>query len=176
MSRKLCSKCLQLKNISAFHRRNARKIGVQPACAECRNAHRRRRRRLRREGATGDLFAPAAGNPKTSPGFYTRGDKTEAAPAGNPDRKLQARCRSRVYRAVVAGRLVRPGKCSLCGRTAAEAGQLYAHHEDYGKPLDVKFLCASCHGIVHSHLRRCTRTGVANPLGGRAETVLPVAV
>lgn len=39
------------------------------------------------------------------------------------------------------GRLSKPSKCSKCG---AET-KLEAHHEDYSKPLDVQWLCNSCH-------------------------------
>lgn len=43
--------------------------------------------------------------------------------------------------------------CESCGRTEAEAkdvGQtIQAHHVDYAKPLDVVWLCASCHVRGH---------------------------
>lgn len=53
-----------------------------------------------------------------------------------------------VYRAVRAGRLKRPSSCEGCGRETA----LHAHHEDYGQPLNVVWLCARCHA-VHHHVR-----------------------
>jgi hypothetical protein len=51
--------------------------------------------------------------------------------------------------AVRAGRLARPGACERCGRPST---RLDKHHEDYSRPLDVTFLCASCHKRIH--LRR----------------------
>ena len=55
---------------------------------------------------------------------------------------------SRVQYAKGRGRL-RPQPCERCG--AAE--NIHAHHEDYSKPLDVTWLCPSCHGARHSELR-----------------------
>src|SRR5882724_10098870 len=58
--------------------------------------------------------------------------------------------RAVVYRAVAsairAGDLIQPEACSLCGL----ASKIHAHHADYGRPLDVTWLCASCHLCGHA--------------------------
>jgi hypothetical protein len=58
-------------------------------------------------------------------------------------------CQCKTRYAIVAGYLVRPEKCSVCEQSADEVGQLVAHHLDYNNPLDVVFLCRSCHAITH---------------------------
>ncbi len=45
--------------------------------------------------------------------------------------------------AIERGELIRQA-CENCG-----AKQSQAHHEDYGKPLDVKWLCHKCHRKEH---------------------------
>ena len=50
-----------------------------------------------------------------------------------------------VRRAVKTGRLTRPERCERCGKT----GKLHAHHEDYTKPLDVIWVCPTCHKAIH---------------------------
>lgn len=42
------------------------------------------------------------------------------------------------------GTLLRPDGCEECGG----AGPV-AHHDDYTKPLDVRWLCQSCHKVWH---------------------------
>lgn len=56
-----------------------------------------------------------------------------------------------VRRAVAAGELVRPSACEECGVEpgVGRGKTLKAHHEDYARPLDVRWLCASCHAVLH---------------------------
>lgn len=42
--------------------------------------------------------------------------------------------------------LVRPDKCQTCGKP----GKILAHHDDYDKPLEVRWLCSACHGKAHA--------------------------
>lgn len=55
--------------------------------------------------------------------------------------KEKRRAHVTVHRAVKKGLLIRPEICSRCERKC----RLDAHHEDYSKPLDVKWLCKLCH-------------------------------
>lgn len=43
--------------------------------------------------------------------------------------------------AVLAGLLERPDRCERCGMV----GSVEAHHYDYGRPLEVEWLCPKCH-------------------------------
>jgi transposase-like protein len=51
-----------------------------------------------------------------------------------------------VASALKNGRLIRSVSCEECGRTRCV---LHAHHDDYGKPLSVRWLCVSCHRTWH---------------------------
>ena len=42
--------------------------------------------------------------------------------------------------------IAKPDKCEVCGKE----GKLDGHHHDYSKPLDVKWVCKSCHVNIHS--------------------------
>lgn len=60
------------------------------------------------------------------------------------EQRRKANCRS------YAGIYKRRGKieaesCSVCGAEDAEM-----HHEDYGRPLDIEWLCRSCHLSRHA--------------------------
>lgn len=84
----------------------------------------------------------------------------------------------RVSRAILSGVLVRPNSCARCGRTCRPEG----HHEDYGKPLEVQWLCPSCHHKPKNKMEpkklklpRGLQARVARGLGVAAATVCQVA-
>lgn len=55
--------------------------------------------------------------------------------------------------AVRAGRLVPPTTCEECGQDPGRCSdgrrKLHAHHDDYNKPLEVRWLCQPCHHAWH---------------------------
>ena len=63
--------------------------------------------------------------------------------------RMASQARLAVRLAVKEGRLVRPAECPSCLWT----GIIHGHHEDYANPLDVVWLCASCHAKYHADPR-----------------------
>lgn len=69
------------------------------------------------------------------------------------DRRIKERARARVHAAVRRGDLTRPERCEDCGSAGrgykdGRAG-IHAHHDDYEKALEVRWLCGDCHDAVH---------------------------
>lgn len=64
----------------------------------------------------------------------------------------QQRAHQKVKYAVEKGRLIVPEVCSECDQHAGYAKDgrrlLQAHHDDYSKPLDVRWLCIPCHRAI----------------------------
>lgn len=56
------------------------------------------------------------------------------------------RAHSSVSKAIRDGKLERQLKCEEC----ASDFHVEAHHDDYDKPLDVRWLCAACHKQWHA--------------------------
>lgn len=56
------------------------------------------------------------------------------------------KARTAVFNAVATGKLERK-PCEVCGATAQ------GHHEDYSKPLDVRWLCRKHHDELHRRSR-----------------------
>lgn len=50
-----------------------------------------------------------------------------------------------VGNAIRIGILVKPESCSRC----QSSGKVSAHHDDYSKPLEVRWLCSTCHAEHH---------------------------
>lgn len=62
----------------------------------------------------------------------------------------QVRAHTLVYAAIRDGRLTR-GTCEVCGAEKTDA-----HHDDYGEPLRVRWLCRLHHALAHKQLRATT--------------------
>lgn len=58
---------------------------------------------------------------------------------------MRKRAGTLVFEAVLRGSLTRQ-PCEACGASTIE---VHAHHDDYAKPLDVRWLCRSCHKRHH---------------------------
>src|SRR4051812_46611194 len=63
----------------------------------------------------------------------------------NPANKHKDYARSAVNTALENGALCAPLSCQACGETT----ELEAHHDDYSKPLVVRWLCVPCHRTHH---------------------------
>lgn len=97
------------------------------------------------------------GVPKPPADFYTSGNQSWCRPCTraytlewrkrNPQRRW---AHTRVAAAIKDGRLIRPNVCEKCGKRTYTV----AHHEHYGRPLKVKWLCDTCHAIRHVELKR----------------------
>ncbi len=47
-----------------------------------------------------------------------------------------------------------PRRCEKCKKRHHD---IHAHHDDYAKPLEVRWLCRSCHFRLHGELKRAKR-------------------
>jgi len=62
---------------------------------------------------------------------------------------IKGRARNAVAYAIRVGKLTKK-PCEKCGETKVQA-----HHDDYSRPLDVRWLCSRCHGIEHRRQDSC---------------------
>jgi len=61
----------------------------------------------------------------------------------HPEARAKANCRAYANVYLKRGLLVR-GPCHVCGATSSQM-----HHEDYAKPLEIRWLCRICHLDLH---------------------------
>jgi hypothetical protein len=67
------------------------------------------------------------------------------------EHKEECKAKGKVAYAIKTGKLKRPNICSKCHKTKKT---IIAHHDDYSKPLEVRWLCHSCHKLLHLELKR----------------------
>ena len=140
---KLCSTCGEIKLCAEFHKHIRNTDGYQSECMDCRKAI---NRKYRKENY-----------PKISKAKKKNYDINK-----DKIRKYAIEYAGRNRKETLARNLMNYAKkkkniiqqpCERCGLEKNICG----HHEDYGKPLDVNWLCKSCHAIRHQELKTLRR-------------------
>lgn len=102
-----------------------------------------------------DLRASRDKTRPTSPAVAASMRRAAAKFAANYPEKAEAK--RAVRTAVECGDIIVPEACSLCALQPSSLKNgsrgIQAHHDDYSRPLDVRWLCYSCHAAVHVWLR-----------------------
>lgn len=81
----------------------------------------------------------------------------EAKKACDPRHAGRSVARLLVWNAVRIGYLVRQ-PCEVCGNLTVDA-----HHDDYSKPLEVRWLCRTHHGQLHKSIKALPQNAGASP-------------
>lgn len=84
-------------------------------------------------------------------------DRTNAAKRAAVERRPEVRAAH-----IVAGNAIRDGKLvrGLCEREGSDCrGRIEAHHDDYAKPLEVRWLCDFHYKQIHNKIRALARAG-----------------
>lgn len=155
MSEKSCFKCGKCKPLTEFYKHPQMADGHLGKCKSCarrdtsnrikhlmqtdlewieREAQRCRDKAMRKRDA--GWIGPAA---------------KEAKKAWNRRNRVKKRAHVQVKRAIESGKLTRE-PCCICGDPKTEG-----HHDDYSKPLYVRWLCKKHHDEVHRELNRLRR-------------------
>lgn len=134
---KLCKSCNTEKLETEFGKRSASPDGLAHKCKRCQSEYDKAR----------------SNNPKR---IKARADysKTEAGKAAGAKAKRKWIERNSIKRgaSTIAGNAVRDGKiekseyCMACGITDV---RIHGHHDDYARPLEVRWLCSKCHEDWH---------------------------
>jgi ribosomal protein S27AE len=135
---KRCFRCRQLLPITSFYAHRRMKDGHLNKCKSCCILAQAERRMDNLKGVAAYERARSQ-RPER---------KQQALAAQRRRRRLhpeKTKAYNAVARAVRSGRLVRQ-PCAACGHPKAQA-----HHDDYMKPLDVRWLCFRCHRELAHH-------------------------
>ena len=139
MRLKRCFKCGEVKGISEFYKHPMMGDGHLGKCKTCTKRDSRETYHRKRD----DPVWVEKERRRAVEKMVRRG---AAYRARYPERW---RARQILSNAVQRGTIVKPNRCERCDAKLPHR-QLHGHHEDYGKPLEVQWLCAQCHSAVHN--------------------------
>ncbi len=143
---KTCLMCKVEKSLDDFYPHQSTRDGRDTYCKLC--TKERNKRKYDRVMQDPKLRAVRRAQTRITNAKWRKANpqKNHASERAYQDRepeKMHARWSLRG--AVRRGNLVKPKVCSCC-RQPTLANDLHGHHADYGKPLDVEWLCRECHG------------------------------
>ena len=137
--KKRCFKCNKLKLRGDFYKHKQMADGLLGKCKECTksdvNAHRAK-----------NLEAIRAYDRRRYRENPVRQEQLRAWGAKFPAEKRAAI--AILGRAIRDGRIKKPSSCSACNQKTTSR-RLHGHHDDYTKPLKVRWLCIPCHRRHH---------------------------
>lgn len=161
---KACFKCKQFKPHDAFYANSAMRDGCMGKCKECTKADVRANYRAhldkfreydRKRAMAPHRVAARSAYQRTQSGIeavvrakrkYDRSPLKKAAM-----QRYRGKFPSKRTAHVMCGNAIRDGRlirqpCEVCGNAKSQA-----HHDDYSKPLDVRWLCTKHHAEWHRH-------------------------
>ena len=133
---KTCTKCGIEQELTCFSKHRISKDGIRHRCKKCSNEIKKHYYQANRKKLKEYERAIA----KTERGKKYRAEKRRRIKKKYPQKHKARRI---VYLAIKSDKLTRQ-PCQVCGNPKVEA-----HHDDYSKPLDVRWLCHKHHREVH---------------------------
>lgn len=155
MTEKQCFKCQQVKSIDDFYRHSKMADGHLNKCKECTKVDVNKNRAANLEYYQ-EYDRNRFQNDPERRAFQL--DQTREWMRNNPGKLAEVQsqwkarnpekrqCHLSLASAIAKGTVVKSASCQSCGTSD---GRIHGHHPDYTKPLDVMWLCASCHFRQH---------------------------
>jgi hypothetical protein len=138
---KLCKACEQEKPLDDFYRN--RSLGGKERQSTCKSCSKARKREWE--------LANLERKREVQKRYHNKNPKRGAGDSRQHRERhpKKARARRAVEYAVRIGKIIKPEICEDCGEIVSDLRKLHGHHADYSKPLDVEWLCRSCHEKRH---------------------------
>jgi len=137
-----CGKCKEFFDASCFYKDSRTLLGLKTECKKCHTATTIASRDLENSRRLNSEYMRRA-RAKNPDKFRERDRISSKINRIKHAGKVSAR--EKLNSAVRSGDVKKPNTCENCGNQTLLSG----HHADYNKPLDVKWLCYSCHGKEH---------------------------
>ena len=151
-----CNICKQLLPFEMFSKNKSKLQGINSTCKKCDKKQSLRYYYANRENVLPRMHKYYRDNKQkcrvVQKAYYLK-HRPEYLERNRQERikyPLKIQSRHELNHAIEGGELKR-GRCEDCGKTPDQE-KIYGHHEDYNKPLDIVWLCSSCHMRRHLSL------------------------
>lgn len=145
MNSATCKKCNETKPVQDFYKHQYSRISGLGECKECTKSRVRANRMINLE-------------------YYREYDRNRGNRQGiDYLRSYRAKNKAKyiahvaVNNGIKCGKVEKASSCESCG----SLDNLHGHHDDYSKPLEVRWLCAACHRQWHVKYGEAKNAGAA---------------
>ena len=135
MEEKYCKSCEETRSVDRFYKRAASKDGLSAKCKTCQKVYDKARSKDPMREDARRVYA------QTEEGRLASSKAKAAYRKRNP---IKSKAHAIVARAIKSGNLV-VSPCESCECKKST----HAHHDDYAKPLNIRWLCPGCHNRWH---------------------------
>jgi ribosomal protein S27AE len=150
---KICKKCGAEKPLTEYYKHKGFADGHLNKCKDCAKSDARKNRddkleyyreydRMRhRDDPERRAYSHAQSAAWRKENPERHGELVRSWQERNPEKRS---AHIKVGNAIKSGKLIK-GLCEVCG-----SSKVHAHHDDYSRPLDVRWLCPEHHSLEHS--------------------------
>lgn len=137
---KECTICHEVKPLGAFYNNSKMTGGYLNQCKVC-------KLKYQKSYAKTDAGKEAASRRSKKPErvkYQTA--NTKKWRENNPEKYA---AHNMINNGLRDGKLEKPLACDRCGKE----DMIHGHHDDYSQPMDVEWICVSCHGTEHPNYK-----------------------
>lgn len=167
---KTCFKCHESKPLSDFYKHPEMADGYLGKCRACAKTDVRKRREVN----LAYIQEYDRNRPNRLERSRKQNERLKALRKESPECRIRRatlweknkKTRAEKYHSAhyKTANAIRDGKLiKQCCQQCQSSGPIHAHHEDYSKPLDVVWLCKTCHYTYHKNWRNYERTLKGEP-------------
>lgn len=153
MDTKSCKKCGEVKSLLHFYKHPKATDGRDSSCKECRKkaVRENRAKNIEYYREYDAMRFQRDAHRREANKAYAKTDAGKRSSAKARKKWLDANPEKRAAHVILnnrvqGGYIEKPDTCQECGA----GGRIHGHHKDYSKPLEVDWLCATCHAKRHN--------------------------
>lgn len=139
---KACFKCGQVKDLSEFYKNKGMSDGHVNKCKSC------NKKDVRENRSKNIDYYREYDSHRYSTVKVRAEERKEYIRRYRSDNPEKYGAHTILNNRVRTGEVKKPSNCPVCN-DFTKSREMHAHHDDYSKPLDVRWMCVRCHAKEH---------------------------